>query len=86
MEECGYDVTLSIWKFLALPAGTPDEIVSYWYDQVMKAYEDERWISFCEDYNLISNKELTEEAILEALIPEIEETHEMLIDAGLAIN
>ncbi len=86
MEECGYDVTLSIWKFLALPAGTPDEIVSYWYDQVMKAYEDERWISFCEDYNLISNKELTEETILEALIPEIEETHQMLIDAGLAIN
>lgn len=86
MAECGYDVTLSIWKFMALPAGTPDEIVNYWHDQIAKAYEDQRWLDFCDNYNLISNKEMTNETILEKLIPEIESTHQLLIDTGLAIK
>ena len=86
LKECGYDVTLSIWKFLALPGGVSEEIVNYWYDQVNQAYDDPRWQDFCTNYNFLSNRELTHDTIMERLVPEIEATHKQLQDAGLAIK
>ncbi|MBP3737178.1 MAG: tripartite tricarboxylate transporter substrate binding protein, partial [Lachnospiraceae bacterium] len=86
LAECGYDVTLCIWKFVAMPSGAPQEIYDYWYDQINTAYDDPRWQDFVTNYNFLSNRELTHDVIMERLLPEIEQTHEQLKEAGLAVN
>ena len=86
LKECGVDVDLTIFKFLALPAGTPDVAVDFWFDAITKAYQDQRWTEFSKNYNLDSCGDWDEAALLDKLLPEIESTHALLKETGLAIN
>lgn len=86
LKEKGIAVDLTIFKFLALPGSTPENIVSFWYDAVTKAYTDERWKNFVSGYNLEECGDWDEEYLLDKLLPEIETTHDMLKTAGLAVK
>ena len=86
LKECGIDVDLTIFKFLALPAETPDEVVNFWFEAVTKAYQDQRWKDFVTKYNFEECGDWDRDYILDKLLPEIESTHQMLREAGLAVN
>ena len=60
--------------------------VDFWFDAITKAYQDQRWTEFSKNYNLDSCGDWDEAALLDKLLPEIESTHALLKETGLAIN
>ena len=50
--ELGYNVNFSVWKWLAVPKDTPDEIVSYLREKFDEMQKDDRWNEFLENSQL----------------------------------
>ena len=82
--ESGYDIGLSAWQFMAMPAGAPDEIVNFWNEQFATAFEDARYIEFCQNVNkVIPEKPLTGDEIVDRLVKEIEVSEVLLKQIGM---
>lgn len=53
-KEQGFDLAFSVWRGMAVPAKTPDEIVKILHDAFKKAMEDPKFVEFMEkgDYGI----------------------------------
>ncbi len=61
--EQGYDVSMSVWKFLILPAGTPDDVVTVVRDTLNKITATPEFKTFCDNNNLLPLNLTTEEML-----------------------
>jgi len=55
MKELGYDVDLMMWRGIAVPKDTPDEVVLKLQDAFLKAAENETFKNFCKQYSVEIN-------------------------------
>ncbi|SBW00630.1 conserved exported hypothetical protein [uncultured delta proteobacterium] len=82
-KELGYGDPLMIYKFLCVPAGTPEDRAAFLEDAFIKILRDKRWIEFSEkNYNVMFDA--TGKDITARIVPEIEETHKILKELGVA--
>ncbi len=82
-KEQGYGDPLMIYKFLCVPAGTPEDRAAFLEDAFRKILTDKRWVDFCkQNYNIMydaSGKEVTDR-----ITPEVEPTGKVLRELGVA--
>ncbi|NLP44232.1 MAG: tripartite tricarboxylate transporter substrate binding protein [Peptococcaceae bacterium] len=55
LKELGYDVDLMMWRGIAVPKDTPDEVVLKLQDAFLKAAESESFKNFCKQYSVEIN-------------------------------
>lgn len=71
-KEQGYDIDMSVWKFLVVPKDTPDEVVEKIHDTLAQVMKDEKFVDYCEANSLLitsySNKEILEKIEAEAAV------------------
>ncbi|OCN01883.1 hypothetical protein A7X67_03075 [Clostridium sp. W14A] len=51
-KEQGYDIDMSVWKFLMVPKDTPDDIANYLTDTLTKIEKDPEFTKYCENNTL----------------------------------
>lgn len=73
-KEQGYDITMSVWKFLVVPKNTPDEVVAIIHNNMSKVLQDEKFSEFAESMNLVvtpySSSEILDKIEKEAKVNE----------------
>lgn len=52
-KEQGYDIDMSVWKFLIVPKDTPDDVVSYLTETLGNLMKDEKFVEYCNANSLI---------------------------------
>ncbi|MFU0832514.1 MAG: Tripartite tricarboxylate transporter substrate binding protein [Oscillospiraceae bacterium] len=52
-KEQGFDIDMSVWKFLMVPKDTPDDIANYLTNTLAEIEKDPEFMKFCENNNLI---------------------------------
>lgn len=52
-KEQGFDIDMSVWKFLIVPKDVPDEIAAYLTETLGRLFEDEKFIDYCESNSLV---------------------------------
>ena len=62
-KEMGYDVTMSVWKFLMLPAGTPEDVVTKVTETLTAITETDEYKEFCDANQLLPLTLTTEEMV-----------------------
>lgn len=62
LKEQGYEVDMSVWKFFIVPKDTPDEIVSELYETMAELAQQEKFVEFCNNSNLMIDILSPEEA------------------------
>ena len=62
-KEMGYDVTMSVWKFLMLPAGTPEDVVTKVTETLTAITETDEYKEFCDANQLLPLTMTTEEMV-----------------------
>ncbi len=62
-KEQGYDVAMSVWKFLILPASTPADLVNLISEKLNAITATEEYKSFCEKNNLLPITLTTDEMV-----------------------
>ena len=62
-KEMGYDVTMSVWKFLMLPAGTPEDVVTKVTETLTAITETDEYKKFCDANQLLPLTMTTEEMV-----------------------
>ena len=62
-KEQGYDVNMSVWKFMIVPKNTPADITAYISETLNKITADPKFTEFCEKNNLLAISMTTEEMI-----------------------
>ena len=63
LKEMGYDVTMSVWKFLMLPAGTPEDVVTKVTETLTAITETDEYKEFCDANQLLPLTMTTEEMV-----------------------
>ena len=76
-KEMGYDVTMSVWKFLMLPAGTPEDVVTKVTETLTAITETDEYKEFC-DANQLLPLTLTTEEMVERINEEAAVNQELL--------
>lgn len=61
--EQGYDVAMSVWKFLIVPSSTPTEIVDHITETMNNITATDEYKEFCENNNLLPISMSSEEMI-----------------------
>lgn len=61
--EQGYDVDMSVWKFMIIPKGTPADLTSYITDVMDQVVSSEEFAEFCESYTLLPSQQTGEEIV-----------------------
>ncbi len=61
--EQGYDIDMSVWKFLILPKAVPDDIANYITENMGKILADERFVDFAAKTNLLITPYTPEEVL-----------------------
>ncbi|QAT49079.1 tripartite tricarboxylate transporter substrate binding protein [Caproiciproducens sp. NJN-50] len=51
-KEQGYDIDMSVWKFLMVPKDTPDDIANYLTDTLAQMEKDPEFTKYCENNTL----------------------------------
>ena len=51
-KEQGYDIDMSVWKFLMVPKDTPDDVANYLTDTLAQIEKDPEFIKYCENNTL----------------------------------
>jgi tripartite-type tricarboxylate transporter receptor subunit TctC len=51
-KEQGYDIDMSVWKFLMVPKDTPDDIANYLSDTLAQIEKDPQFTKYCENNTL----------------------------------
>ena len=77
-KEMGYDVTMSVWKFLMLPAGTPEDVVTKVTETLTAITETDEYKEFC-DANQLLPLTLTTEEMVERINEEAAVNQELLV-------
>lgn len=62
-KEMGYDVTMSVWKFLMVPASTPDEIVTKITETLNAITATDEYKEFCDANQLLPLTMTTDEMV-----------------------
>ncbi|MDD3172349.1 MAG: tripartite tricarboxylate transporter substrate binding protein [Herbinix sp.] len=62
-KELGYDIDMSVWKFLIIPKDVPDEVSAYLTETMGKIIADEKFIEFANNSNLMITPYTPEEVI-----------------------
>lgn len=62
-KEMGYDVTMSVWKFLMLPAGTPEDVVTKVTETLTAITGTDEYKEFCDANQLLPLTMTTEEMV-----------------------
>ena len=62
-KEMGYDVTMSVWKFLMLPAGTPEDVVTKVTETLTAITGTDEYKEFCDANQLLPLTMITEEMV-----------------------
>lgn len=81
-KEQGYDIDMSVWKFILVPKDTPQEVIDKLYEGFHNMIEDPKYVKFCETAKLAMNP-IEGEEIIERLKEEREFTYNVLKDLGL---
>ena len=76
-KEMGYDVTMSVWKFLMLPAGTPEDVVTKVTETLTAITGTDEYKEFC-DANQLLPLTLTTEEMVERINEEAAVNQELL--------
>lgn len=76
-KEQGYDVDFSVWKFMIVPSGTPDEIVNYETEVLNKIVTSDEFQEFCTTYTLLPNQ-MSADEIKERIAEEYQVNKELL--------
>ena len=63
LKEMGYDVTMSVWKFLMVPASTPDEIVTEITETLNAITATDEYKEFCDANQLLPLTMTTDEMV-----------------------
>lgn len=61
--EQGYDVDMSVWKFMIVPKGTSPEITAYITDVLDQVVTSEDFAEFCDSYTLLPTQQTAEEIV-----------------------
>ncbi len=77
-KEMGYDVTMSVWKFLMLPAGTPEDVVTKVTETLTAITETDEYKEFC-DANQLLPLTMTTEEMVERINEEAAVNQELLV-------
>ncbi|MDF2821062.1 MAG: transporter substrate-binding protein [Clostridiales bacterium] len=81
LKESGYDVVIGVWRGLAVPADTPDDVVNVLREGFSKAVAEDKFVTFMENSGLslavLDEEEYTEKINREA------ELYKELIDKVL---
>lgn len=75
--ESGYDCDFSVWKFMIVPSGTPDDITQYLVSVMDEIVSSDEFLEFCDSYTLLPTQQTSEE-IVERLTREMEVNRELL--------
>lgn len=70
-KEQGYDIEMSVWKFMIVPKDTPAEIVDYLTTTLDQITSDPKFTEFCANNNLLPIK-MTADEMLERIAAEAE--------------
>ncbi len=62
-KEKGYDVAMSVWKFLIVPATTPNDLVQAISQKLSAITKTDEYVSFCEKNNLLPIYLTTDEMV-----------------------
>lgn len=81
-KEQGYDIDMSVWKFILVPKDTPQEIIDKLYEGFYNMIQDPRYVRFCETAKLAMNP-IKGEEVIQRLKEEREFTYYVLKDLGL---
>lgn len=61
--EMGYDVDMSVWKFMMIPKGTPEDMTAYIVDALDQTVSSDEFKEFCDSYTLLPTQQSTDEII-----------------------
>ncbi|RGZ01148.1 tripartite tricarboxylate transporter substrate binding protein [Clostridium sp. AM58-1XD] len=67
MKEQGYDIDLSVWKFIAAPKGTPEDVMETLKQAFGEMVKDDRFKEFCENGNVVATPYTPEEIVQKAV-------------------
>lgn len=85
-KEVGYDFDFEVWKFIAAPKDTPDELIDYLYDGFNNILNDPGIRSLLEEGGSVMMEDNTPEAVEKKLKANVEQTGRLLDDLGLSNN
>lgn len=75
--EMGYDVDMSVWKFMMIPKGTPEEMTAYIIDVLDQVVSSDDFAEFCDSYTLLPTQQTSAE-IVERIHNEAEVNKQLL--------
>ncbi|MBT9775330.1 hypothetical protein GPL15_02245 [Clostridium sp. MCC353] len=85
-KEMGYNFDFEVWKFIAAPKDTPDEIIDYLYDGFDKILKDPEIKKLLEEGGSVMMDHNTPEEVEEKLLSNVEQTGKILDELGLSQN
>lgn len=85
-KEMGYNFDFEVWKFIAAPKDTPDEIIDYLYDGFNKILSDPEIKNLLEEGGSEMMDHNTPKDVEEKLMNNVEQTGKLLDELGLSQN
>lgn len=85
-KEMGYDFDFEVWKFIAAPKDTPDEMIDYLYNGFNQILEDPEIKKLLEEGGSVMMDHNTPEEVNEKLRSNVEQTGKILDELGLSQN
>lgn len=85
MKEKGFDIDMSVWKYILVHKDTPDEIVAILEEKLMEATDVESFTKFME----MNNQEslfIPGDEVIEKLAKEAKENEAMIKEMNISIN
>ncbi len=82
MKEQGFDIDMSVWKMVLVPAETPDEIVAFLEEKFINAIQSEEFQKFLNSNNL-AQQLLTGEEVMAKIKSEFEINKQIIEELGL---
>ncbi len=62
-KEMGYDVDMSVWKFMMIPKGTSEEMTAYIIDALDQIVKSDEFAEFCDSYTLLPTQQTSQEIV-----------------------
>lgn len=85
-KEMGYNFDFEVWKFIAAPKDTPDEIIDYLYDGFNNILSDPEIKNLLEEGGSEMMDHNTPKDVEEKLMNNVEQTGKLLDELGLSQN
>lgn len=85
-KEMGYNYDFEVWKFIAAPKDTPDEIIDYLYEGLNNILNDPEIKKLLEEGGSVMMEDNSPEAVTKKLKENVEQTGKVLDELGLSNN